>query len=308
MQIAMHARFLKHGWTQASKLELLKFYEDVRATPGGKNSAGFIENVSRDFFSEFTEAERLPVLAGGAKWPSSALSVLAKLPANPGSQTLRQIETLDRQLRPLTSEPARRLRIGIVAVLGTSQDPEAMAYLRELYESEPEHRVPIAMGLAQQPDGDNWPILVRSLSIVEGAAAQEVITKLLQVDQVPEDPEAYRQVILRGLLLREHGGSQAVALLEKWSGRVVSDHGDSWDTALAAWQNWYSEQYPNLAEPKLPVDNNQNHWTQQELLSYLTSSSAHGDAERGGKLFEKAQCDSLSSLRRSGRERRAGSD
>ena len=31
--------------------------------------------------------------------------------------------------------------------------PDAMAYLRELFENEPDRRVPIAMGLAQQPDG-----------------------------------------------------------------------------------------------------------------------------------------------------------
>ena len=36
----------------------------------------------------------------------------------------------------------------------------------------------MAMALAQQPDGENWPLLVRSLAIVEGAAAQEILLKL----------------------------------------------------------------------------------------------------------------------------------
>ena len=94
-----------------------------------------------------------------------------------------------------------------------------MAYLREVFEAEPTAACSIAMGLAQQPEGENWPLLVRSLSIVEGTAAQEVLVKLAQVDQAPDEPEAYRQVILRGLMLRDNGGQQAVALLEKWTGQ-----------------------------------------------------------------------------------------
>ncbi len=259
--------------------------------PGGHSFAGYVENISRDFFAEFTDVERQPVLAGGAKWPSSALSVLAKLPEHPSPEILRQIETLDREVAHVDSESARKLRIGIVAVLGVSRDPQAMAYLRELFEAEPDRRVSIAMGLAQQPEGDNWPLLVRSLAIIEGAAAQEVLGKLAQVDQTPEDPEPYRQVILRGLILRDNGGPQAVALLEKWTGQKVSQPTDSWKTALAAWQDWFTEKYPQHAEPKLPVENERNHWTQQELLSYLTGpQAAQGDARHGAVIFEKAQC------------------
>src|SRR4029078_4156694 len=107
--------------------------------------------------------------------------------------------------KKLDGEAAKRLRIGICAVLGASGDSRSAEYLRELFESEPDRRVPIAIGLAQQPDGENWPYLVRALSIVEGSAAQEVLTRLAQVDRAPEDPEAFRQVILRGLILHGDG-------------------------------------------------------------------------------------------------------
>lgn len=291
MQIAVHARFLKTGWTLPLKLEMLQFYEDSRIAGGGHSFTGYVENVSRDFFADFTDVERQPVLAGGAKWPSSALSVLARLPENPDGETLRQIRTLDRQVAKVDGDAAKKLRIGIVAVLGASRDPDALAYLRELYEAEPERRVTIAMGLAQQPDGENWPLLVRSLSIVEGTAAQEVLARLTQVDQTPQEPEAYRQVIVRGLMLRDNGGLQAVALLEKWTGQRLSQPADSWQTALAAWQGWFVEKFPEQAEPKLPAETERNLWTQQELLSYLTGSQAtHADAARGAVIFEKAQC------------------
>jgi putative heme-binding domain-containing protein len=291
MQLLMHARFLRAGWTVPLKLEVLKSYEEARTIQGGHSFAGYVENVSREFFAGFDEDERRLVLADGVKWPTSALSVLAKLPEHPSSETLLQIQKLDRQVKRLDSEAAKRLRIGICAVLGASGDPQAAEYLRELFESEPDRRVPIAMGLAQQPDGENWSYLVRALPIVEGSAAQEVLMRLAQVDRTPEDPESFRQVILRGLLLRENGSRRAVELLEKWTGEHLSQPEDDWDKALTAWQTWFVAKYPQLPEPKLPRDAEQNHWAFQELLSFLTGPQAsQGVAARGAALFEKAQC------------------
>ena len=291
MQLVTHARFLETGWTVPLKLEMLKAYEDARAIQGGHSFAGYIENMSRDFFATFDDEARKLVLADGVKWPTSALSVLAKLPENPSPEVLTQIEKLDRQVKKLDTDAAKRLRIGICAVLGASGDPKAMAYLRELYENEPDRRVSIAMGLSQNPDGENWPYLVRSLAIVEGSAAQEVLTRLAQVDQTPEDAEAYRQVILRGLLLRDNGSRRAIELLEKWTGQQLSAADDPWETSLGAWQEWFVAKYPEVPEPKLPEEDAQNHWTYQELLSFLTGpQSSQGVAARGMAMFEKAQC------------------
>ena len=263
----------------------------MRSLPGGHSFVGYIENVSRDFFAEFNEQERQVVLADGWKWPSSALAVLTKLPENPGPEIVGQLENLDRQLRGNNTEPARRLKIGIVAILGAVGGDRAMAYLREIFENEPDRRVPVAMGLAQRPEGENWPLLVRSLNVVEGSAAQEVMRKLLLVEQAPDRPEPYRQVILRGLLLREKGSQDAVALLEKWTSQQLSQPGDDWQTPMEAWQNWFVQTYPDEPEPKLPVDSQQNNWTYQELLSFLSGpQSAQGDPNRGAVIFEKAQC------------------
>ncbi|GAG35086.1 unnamed protein product, partial [marine sediment metagenome] len=118
MQILMHAPFLRAGWTVRTKLRMLMAYEDAREVEGGHSFAGYIENVSRDFFATFDDKERRIVLADGVKWPSSALSVLAKLPANPSAETLAVIERLDRKVKRLDTEAAKRLRIGICAVLG----------------------------------------------------------------------------------------------------------------------------------------------------------------------------------------------
>ncbi|MEX0679394.1 MAG: HEAT repeat domain-containing protein [Pirellulales bacterium] len=293
MQILTHAPFLKSGWTVRLKRKMLGEYENARSIEGGHSFAGYVENVSRDFFATFNDEERRIVLADGVKWPTSALSVLAKLPKNPSAETLAEVERLDRQVKRLDTEAAKRLRIGICAVLGASKDPLAMAYLRELYETEPDRRVHIAIGLAQKPDGENWPYLIRSLAIVEGAAAQEVLMRLGQVDRSPDvkDAETYRQVILRGLSLRENGSRRAVELLEKWTAEQLTAPDDPWDRALAAWQQWFTTKYPDMPEASLPVENEQNNWTYQELLSFLTGPQAsEGVAARGEVIFEKAQC------------------
>ena len=52
------------------------------------------------------------VLAGGARWPTSALSVLARLPDKLSLETLTELQKLDRQLKRVDGEPARKLRVG----------------------------------------------------------------------------------------------------------------------------------------------------------------------------------------------------
>lgn len=290
MQLALHARFLKTGWTTDLRLSLLQFLEQAREMPGGHSFAGTIEAVSRDFFATFTNDERQLVLVGGAKWPTSALSVLAKLKKF-DSGTLAQIRNLDRQVKSQDTEAVKRLRTGIIAILGSSKEDASMEYLRELWESEPDRRVTIAIGLAQKPEGENWPLLVRSLPIIEGVAAQEVLLKLATVDQKSEDPESIRQVILRGLMLGDAGGTQAIKLLEKWTGHKASQPEASVKEQLAAWQGWFSETYPDMPEAKLAVDSPENNWTFHELIAYLNGPMAsQGSAARGSVVFEKAQC------------------
>ncbi len=286
LHLALYAHFMPN-WNTKQKLALLKFYETARTYPGGHSYTGYIENVSRDLFGELTESERKLVLNGGEKWPSSALSVLAKLPDHPDAETLCEVEDLDRRLEKLDSEAARKLKIGIVAVLGHSGDSLAMAYLRELYEKDPERRGYIAMSLAEHPEGENWELLVRSLTLVESTFAQEVLAKLATVDRKPEASEPYRQAILRGLKLQDAGGLLAVRLLEKWTGKTLGQSDDKWDVALAAWQQWFAESYPDQPEAKLPQDSNVNRWTYEELFSYLNSKEGlAGNPARGSRVHE----------------------
>ncbi|MCC7085455.1 MAG: HEAT repeat domain-containing protein [Pirellulales bacterium] len=290
IQIALYARFMK-GWTTTQKLELLKFYETARTLPGGHSFSGYIDNISRDFFVELNEEERGMVLADGAKWPSSALAVIAGLPPKLPPQTIQQIINLDHQMAGDDREAAKRLGIGVAAVLARSADPEAMAYLRQVYEKYPDRRNHIAISLTQTPVPDNWELLVRSLPILEGPLSQQVLLTLSRMEQKPDKAEPYRQAILGGLKLGDEGGQAAVKVLEKWSGKKFGEPGDQAASVLAAWQKWFVETYPNEPEPSLPVETSENRWTYDELMAYLGGPEASvGNSEIGEQVFAKAQC------------------
>ncbi|HEX3869836.1 MAG TPA: c-type cytochrome, partial [Pirellulales bacterium] len=290
LHAALCARFITRGWTTDQRLALLEFYEQVGHQEGGHSFAGYIENISKDFFAQFDDDQRRRVLAEGERWPTAALSVLATI-EKPSPQIVSQLIQLDQQLAGFDNDAARKLQTGIIAVLSSSNSNEAFQYLRRAYERWPERRDELAMGLAQSPGGENWPILLRSLSVVDGMAAEEVLAQLSKANQTTTEPEPVRQVILCGLRLKDSGGQHAVALLNKWVGTNVNESDDAWDAALTKWQEWYVRTYPDAIPAELPVESETSKWTYQELTAFLNSDEAvHGQASRGAIVFDKAQC------------------
>ncbi len=291
LNVAFYVRFIEQGWTTDQKLRLLEFYEKAHDLEGGHSLAGYVDNACRDFVATFDDEQRERVFAQALRWPVGALWVLAGLPENPGEKILSQLIELDERWPKNPSPAEKRLATGVVAVLGRSQDPTAMDHLREQFETKPERREDLAMGLAQSPGGKNWSLLLRALPIVEGVAAQEVLSQLATVNEAPEDSETIRQTILCGLKLRENGGALAVNLLARWTGEKPHRSGDSWDQGLAAWQEWFRENYPDDPAPELPAAVAKNKWNYDELLGFLGGDHAtQGDPQRGESVFSKAQC------------------
>jgi len=291
LHLASLAPFLKVGWTTEQKLELAAFWEQARQDQQGASYRLFLDRVARDFFRDADPEEQRLLISRGANWPGSALAVLASLPREVSDELLADVIALDRQLQPDEGDDADRLRTGIVAVLARSGKPEAMAHLRSIFESDPQRRSIVAMGLAQQPEGENWPLLIRALPILEGAPAQEVVNKLATVDRQPEDPEAVRQLILLMLRMKSQGLPTAIKLLENWTGERAHRPDDTWQQAVARWQQWLAEAHPDLPPAVEPEENNSSKWTFEELLRFLESEQGEGgDPGRGAVVFEQAQC------------------
>jgi putative heme-binding domain-containing protein len=147
------------------------------------------------------------------------------------------------------------------------------------------------MSLTQNPGGENWPFLVDSLKAVDGRVAQEVLASLMKVPQRPQEPEAFRQVILQGLRLGDEGASGALALLDHWAGRQPAEKYDDWQQQLAGWQQWYATNFPAAPPAELPHEVPGDKWSYEELLAYLGSDGArNADPQAGRMAFEQGQC------------------
>jgi putative heme-binding domain-containing protein len=294
LHVAMHLRFLETGWTPEQRMELLGYYEQANQRKGGASYARYVINATRDFCRGLSEDESRQVLAKGDKWPNAALGALYKVPQQLDGQLRSSLQELDERLGKLEGDSIQRLQVGIIAVLARSGDDESMAYLRKVWEQSPERRQSLALGLAQKPAGENWVYLVRSLPVLEAAAARQVCSKLLEVEQAPEEAEPYRQAILLGLKMkqkeadREDAAAPAIELLSFWTGEDIAT-GQPEDKQLAAWQEWFSKKHPELPEARLPEAAENAKYSLEELLAYLTEE-ARGTATRGAGVYVKAQC------------------
>ncbi len=290
MHVAAHLAGFKTGWTTEQKLEYLAFGEQARAVKGGYSLSRYCDNFLRSFVSTLTPEERGLVLHDAVRWPTAALWVLSELPPHPGHEVLEKLIATDQQLSGHHSEAARRLQTGIVAVLGRSGDPQAMAYLRQVFENDPERRATLAMGLAQSPGGENWPLLIRALPVLEGTAAEEVLRQLATVDRKPDKGEQVRQVILCGLRLGDAGGRHAVALLEKWFDQKIGQPDDPWEKTISQWQEAFAQSFPDEPPAVLPPETAGGKWKFEELLARLYDEETVGDPARGAAVFARAQC------------------
>ncbi len=290
--LAFHLRFMAESFTGEEKFKILQFYEDAQKFEGGASYDRYLQNCANDFARSLTPKEARKALAQGDQMPSAALGALYLTPHTLDAELLDIFEELNGKILDEKSFAYRQLKSGIAAVLARSGDEESMALLRDIWETDPERRVVVAMGLAQKPDGDNWDYLLRSAPILEGPAAREVLRKLQTVNYGPADPTHYRQIILCGLRLERHGAQDAVALLEHWTGESRSATGDNWKTAIEKWQAWFAEQYPDRPAAELPVAGEESKWSFDELLEWISDTEADEPPSkiRGELVFTKGNC------------------
>ncbi len=293
LQVALHLRYITTGWQGNDRIALLRYFDRAQLLEGGNSVIGYIENVRRDFCKTLPKSERDLVLKDALQMPGSALSVLAVLEQAPDADMVRHLISVDRAIGEPKNPSEKKLMTGIVAMLAISGHSDAMAYLRELFDHAPERRGDLAMGLAQQPQGENWNLLVRSLGVLDGAAAQEVLMALTKVPQKPKNHESFRQAIMLGLKLKENGGQHAVKLLGHWTGENPAQPGAPLADSLAAWQSWFAAQFPESPAAELPVESQESRWNYAQLVTYLTTDkngALPGNPVRGLSVFTKANC------------------
>ncbi len=291
VHVGMHLRFLERGWDIDQRMRLCRYLETTGDSQKGKSLGLYIQAVQNDVAAALTSEERVALLEQGHELPRMAVAILFALPEEDDLKNFESFRRLDYYIADLKGAAYERLRIGLVAVIARGAHDLPMAYLREAYDRSPERRQVIAMGLAQKPDGRNWDYLVRSIPLLEGDAAREVLLRLQQVPFAPEDPEHFRQLILCGLKLAAEGGDDAADLLQHWTNARPDASCDGWNSRLLAWQDWFQAEYPLGPQAALPLENGSNTWTYSDLMTYLASPEAEqGSAERGSQVYVQARC------------------
>ncbi len=291
--VGMYLQMIPHQWTAAERFDLLKFYEQSAQAESGSSVPLYLMNVTRDFARKnLTPQEANIILAEGDRWPNAALGALYKIPTPIDRDNIKLLKELDQKISDEShyADVYKRLRTGIVALLATTDDESAQGYLRQIWRTDPERRQPVAMALAQRAEGDNWDYLVRSLHVLQGAAADDVLNKLATVDIATDDPEALRQVILIGLRALEEGEKSAPsqALLAHWTGKNFE--GEPADV-MSQWCQWYNTNHPDRPPAVLPKPGEDSRWDLEQLLEFVSSKDGQtGNPEAGRQAFVKAQC------------------
>ena len=291
LHAAMHAARLEGDWTSDQKLAMLKFYEKSRKSEGGESIGQYIDVAARDFFKRLDDGERQQVLADVKQWPHASLAVLAGMPKELSGDMVVKLMKVDKVLDGANTESLKRLRMGVAAVLGRSGNETATAYLREVYENEPDRRPTIALALVAHPEGENWDILVKALPILEGGGASHVMNQLAKIDRRPEDPDAIRQLILLGARRPSGIEGPIEKLLIHWTGESIGADAKTSKAKVAAWHDWYTKTHVDAPALALPAETDKNKWTYEDLLKFAEGSGdTKGDASKGAMVFAKAQC------------------
>jgi putative heme-binding domain-containing protein len=289
---ALCLRYVRDGWTTDDKRKLLAWYEETRDWEGGNSLQGFLRNIVTGCLERFTPEDRRSFILAWKQQPHAARLLLA------ASQP-EQIQDFETVIATLLAEfegqPAggdKEMAALTVDVLSKSASPEAQGLLRKLFDESADRRDLLARALAKHPLAENVPYLLRGMASGDRTTAQVCLQALAASDYKPTKPQEFRAVILAGLKLGKEGGKAAVNVLQKWTGSVEKKVDDV-AVALAEYQQWFVERYPDESAPELAKeDTEKTKYTVQQLIEFLEKDPAatRGDATRGKQVFAKANC------------------
>jgi putative heme-binding domain-containing protein len=226
--------------------------------------------------------------------PASAINPDTNKPTDE-SPPVRLDDALFGAKPPLGTEASQQIVEAMYKSVA-SDDSKSLAYLHEVFETFPEWRNLIAetiskYALERRRRPQDWRLLVRSLEVVEGQRARQVIAALLRFRERSTKPRWIRQVIVLGLEFGDDGAKDAIALLERWSDRRESEPSDTWKQGLAKWQAWYSISFPDQPIATLPQLPSESKWQYGQLRDYIYGKEQwQGDAARGKLAYYKADC------------------
>ncbi len=244
LAVAMQLRTASANMTSEELLAMLRFMQSARSVEGvGSSYLGYVD-LALGECGQSVNADHLDEVLNHPKdYVSALIPVFYHIPANLDGPMLSRLIDLDKQFAGQKDARSLQIRLGVIALLAQSGDEDSMVYLRKLWQQEDYRRSDIAIGLAQQPDGENWSYLVSTIPLLEQTSAPEVLNRLKSVARKPRDGRHYHELIQ--IAERQHKPSSraALALLEHWSGQSLADGSNDRSKLIASWKKWCDENF-----------------------------------------------------------------
>ncbi len=291
LQVVTNLRGLADQMDSALRLSVIEFLETMQARTESGNYSLYLSAIIEEFTSRIDDAQITQLIDNGHLWPTAALAAFYKLPEKIDPEQIESIIQMDRKLIDRTDPHAIRARLGCVAVLAQCGDDKAMYYLREVWRHEPQRRNDVVLGLAQKPDGPNWPYLISGLDQLSDDTARDVLKQLQTVNRRPRESRYFRQIITVGYRLRDDGAAAADQLLRHWSGdNPAISQSAGWRELMTGWVNWFNQHYPD-EEPLVFEDQQANgRYSVDQLLTFIENDSMDANLRNGHALFSTVQC------------------
>jgi putative heme-binding domain-containing protein len=289
---ALCLRYVDKGWTYDQRVAYLDWYEKTKDWEGGASFAPFLANIVEAALENISHEERHKLLEAWKARPHAARLLVERSEPGDFSDFAKLMEKLIGDLYDTPTSPERdALLDAAIQAVAKSDADEVQALFRRLYDDNPDRRNELARVMAKRPVSENWPYLLRTLDFADSATMQLCLVGLSKIDRKAEKPAEFRSVILSGLQLGANGGSAAVTLLQRWTGKKHHQGLDS-AKALEFYQQWFADNFPSEPPAELPKnDPSKSRYSMGELTAFLDTEPGHeGDPVRGKQMFAKANC------------------
>lgn len=295
-------RVSMHGRTALFASSLLVFVFANTFAQKPKPSVDPFGDVVPDATADLDRATEKAIVARlheAANDAAAASEAFDEIVGEPTELELRSFRNLDRELGKSPDAKHRELVQKVVRSMALSGEPTTLQYLHKVFDSTPARRALIAdsiarFAIAKQRRPHEWPLLARSLTVVDGEDAQRVLQALRLFRERGTSPTLLRNVILLGLRLDEEGAHEASKLLAYWTGANVAKSATTPQEEMIAWQSWYHSKFPDLPEATLPREQQTAVHKYAELVEMLRSKDDEADTPesiaRGAIVFEKTLC------------------
>ena len=244
LAVAMQLRASAAEMTDDELLAMLRFMQSSKSMKQvGSSYQGYVD-LALDDCSEFVNAAHLDeVLEHPRDYASALIPVFYHVPVKLDDKMLNRLVDLDKQFAGEKDARSLQIRLGVIALLAQSGDEQSMVYLRKLWQQEDYRRSDIAIGLAQQPEGENWSYLVSTIPVLEPSTTPEVLNALKSVARKPRAGRHFRELISVAERNDKASVRSALALLEHWSGESLADGSGDRSKLVASWKKWCDEKF-----------------------------------------------------------------